>query len=98
MAPTRELALQIHYEAEAVSLALAATQADEEEKNVEEASIDAAALKINTHTDAHDRRGVLIRHACLYGGTPKYHQARLLQSSPHVICATPGRLIDFVLV
>ncbi|KAJ1968040.1 hypothetical protein IWQ62_001489 [Dispira parvispora] len=39
-----------------------------------------------------------VRTICLYGGTPKGIQLKLIQSKPppEVIIATPGRLIDFV--
>jgi len=37
-----------------------------------------------------------IRMSCLYGGDGKLHQARSLYNLPHMIIATPGRLIDFL--
>ncbi|KAJ5079902.1 atp-dependent RNA helicase ddx5-related [Anaeramoeba ignava] len=37
-----------------------------------------------------------IHNACVYGGIPKIHQIDELRRNPHVIIATPGRLIDFL--
>jgi len=37
-----------------------------------------------------------IRSVCIYGGMPKDAQRQLLQSRPHVVVATPGRLLDFL--
>mmetsp|Transcript_24136 Transcript_24136/g.43178 ORF Transcript_24136/g.43178 Transcript_24136/m.43178 type:complete len:724 (-) Transcript_24136:257-2428(-) len=37
-----------------------------------------------------------IRSACVYGGASRSEQGRNLQRRPHVVIATPGRLIDFV--
>lgn len=38
----------------------------------------------------------LIRHTCIFGGSPKGPQARDLDRGVEVIIATPGRLIDFL--
>ncbi|GIL18463.1 MAG: RNA helicase [Oligoflexia bacterium] len=37
-----------------------------------------------------------IRVATIFGGAPYYTQAKSLKSNPHIIVATPGRLIDFL--
>jgi ATP-dependent RNA helicase DDX5/DBP2 len=61
LAPTRELAMQIHDEAQRYA------------------------------------RGYNIRIACLYGGQGnRGTQAQQLRGRPHLIVATPGRLMDFV--
>ena len=38
----------------------------------------------------------LIRHTCVFGGSPKGPQARDLERGVEVVIATPGRLIDFL--
>ena len=40
--------------------------------------------------------GLGIRHSCLYGGASKGPQIGELSRSPHVIIATPGRLLDLL--
>lgn len=37
-----------------------------------------------------------IRSACVYGGASRKDQYRELNNCPHIVIATPGRLIDFV--
>lgn len=37
-----------------------------------------------------------LRTACVFGGVPKEQQAELLQKKPHIVVATPGRLLDLV--
>ncbi|MEI7893026.1 MAG: DEAD/DEAH box helicase [Myxococcales bacterium] len=37
-----------------------------------------------------------IRHAVIYGGVSQYRQEIALRSSPHLIVATPGRLLDLI--
>jgi ATP-dependent RNA helicase DDX5/DBP2 len=37
-----------------------------------------------------------VRTACIYGGAPRGPQANQLRRSPHIVIATPGRLIDFI--
>jgi ATP-dependent RNA helicase RhlE len=37
-----------------------------------------------------------IRHTVVYGGAPKPTQQRLLAEQPHILVATPGRLLDFI--
>ncbi len=37
-----------------------------------------------------------LRTACVYGGVPKEPQVQLLSRRPHVVVATPGRLLDLV--
>jgi ATP-dependent RNA helicase DDX5/DBP2 len=37
-----------------------------------------------------------IRHSCLYGGASKGPQIGELNRSPHIIVATPGRLLDLL--
>lgn len=37
-----------------------------------------------------------IRHACVYGGAPKYPQIRELDRGAEIVIATPGRLNDFL--
>lgn len=37
-----------------------------------------------------------IKHTCIYGGTPKGPQARVLRDGVEICIATPGRLIDFL--
>ncbi|KAJ0412670.1 hypothetical protein ATCC90586_002300 [Pythium insidiosum] len=37
-----------------------------------------------------------LKSTCIYGGTPKYEQKKLLRSGVHVVVATPGRLKDLV--
>lgn len=34
--------------------------------------------------------------SCLYGGAPRGPQARALAAGPHLLIATPGRLLDFI--
>jgi len=45
-----------------------------------------------------DRFGkpALIKTACVFGGSPKQNQLRSLWDGPHCVCATPGRLNDFL--
>ncbi|XP_055383913.1 probable ATP-dependent RNA helicase DDX5 [Condylostylus longicornis] len=38
----------------------------------------------------------IIRHTCIFGGSPKMPQARDLERGVEVVIATPGRLIDFL--
>lgn len=38
----------------------------------------------------------LVRHTCIFGGSPKGPQARDLDRGVEVVIATPGRLIDFL--
>ncbi len=40
--------------------------------------------------------GSRLRGACVYGGAPKPSQTRALESSPEILVATPGRLLDFI--
>ena len=35
-----------------------------------------------------------LKTAVLIGGTPQYHQTQALRRNPHIVVATPGRLID----
>ncbi|MEW5304922.1 MAG: hypothetical protein WDW36_007498 [Sanguina aurantia] len=37
-----------------------------------------------------------IRVSCLYGGAPRHAQGREISQGPHLVIATPGRLLDFV--
>jgi len=37
-----------------------------------------------------------IKTACCFGGAPKQQQQRMLWAGPHCVCATPGRLADFL--
>ena len=37
-----------------------------------------------------------IRHACVFGGAQRITQSMALSRLPHVVVATPGRLIDFM--
>jgi len=37
-----------------------------------------------------------IKHTCVFGGVPKYAQARDLKQGVEILIATPGRLIDFL--
>lgn len=37
-----------------------------------------------------------IKNTCVYGGAPKYDQARILRSGVEIVIATPGRLMDFL--
>lgn len=37
-----------------------------------------------------------LKHACIYGGSPKMHQLNELHRGVHFLVATPGRLIDFL--
>jgi len=37
-----------------------------------------------------------IKHTCVFGGVPKYAQARDLKNGVEILIATPGRLIDFL--
>ncbi len=37
-----------------------------------------------------------IRHTVVYGGAPKPTQQRILAEQPHILVATPGRLLDFI--
>ncbi|GAX80336.1 hypothetical protein CEUSTIGMA_g7774.t1 [Chlamydomonas eustigma] len=37
-----------------------------------------------------------VRSVCLYGGVPKEQQIEMLQKQPHVVVATPGRLLDLI--
>lgn len=41
-------------------------------------------------------RSMRIRNTCLYGGAPRGRQAQELRDSPHIVIATPGRLLDFI--
>lgn len=38
----------------------------------------------------------MIRHTCIFGGSPKGPQARDLERGVEIVIATPGRLIDFL--
>lgn len=38
----------------------------------------------------------LVRHTCIFGGSPKGPQARDLERGVEIVIATPGRLIDFL--
>ena len=40
--------------------------------------------------------GIRLRSTCVYGGVPKYPQARELQRGVEILIATPGRLIDLL--
>lgn len=37
-----------------------------------------------------------IKNTCVYGGVPKYTQAKDLRNGVEIVIATPGRLIDFL--
>eukprot|EP00808_Paulinella_micropora_P001216 g35401.t1 len=37
-----------------------------------------------------------LKYCCIYGGTPKGPQARMLRDGVEIVIATPGRLIDFL--
>uniref|UniRef100_A0A7S3QZC2 Helicase ATP-binding domain-containing protein n=1 Tax=Dunaliella tertiolecta TaxID=3047 RepID=A0A7S3QZC2_DUNTE len=37
-----------------------------------------------------------LRTACIYGGVPKEQQVEVLQKHPHIVVATPGRLLDLI--
>ncbi|TMW63076.1 hypothetical protein Poli38472_005694 [Pythium oligandrum] len=37
-----------------------------------------------------------VKSTCIYGGTPKHEQKRILRAGVHVVVATPGRLKDLV--
>jgi len=37
-----------------------------------------------------------VKNTCIYGGAPKFHQARTLRSGVEIVIATPGRLMDFL--
>eukprot|EP00747_Dinoflagellata_sp_TGD_P189723 gnl/TRDRNA2_/TRDRNA2_50416_c0_seq1.p1 gnl/TRDRNA2_/TRDRNA2_50416_c0~~gnl/TRDRNA2_/TRDRNA2_50416_c0_seq1.p1 ORF type:complete len:504 (-),score=108.07 gnl/TRDRNA2_/TRDRNA2_50416_c0_seq1:6-1475(-) len=41
-------------------------------------------------------RPAAIKTACVYGGAPRQPQIKGLWNGPHCICATPGRLNDFL--
>merc|ERR1719192_3000734 len=40
--------------------------------------------------------GDSLRNTCVYGGAPKYSQARDLRNGVEILIATPGRLLDFL--
>lgn len=37
-----------------------------------------------------------VKNTCIYGGAPRYNQARELRNGCEIVIATPGRLIDFL--
>jgi len=37
-----------------------------------------------------------IRSLCIYGGVQKYEQKNALRQNPHILIATPGRLLDLI--
>ncbi|ORC86526.1 putative ATP-dependent DEAD/H RNA helicase [Trypanosoma theileri] len=54
------------------------------------------AVQIEEETRKVLRRVPSISTTCLYGGTPKGPQIRVLRAGVHVVIATPGRLIDLL--
>lgn len=53
-------------------------------------------LACQTMAEAKKLGGSLgLRVACLYGGASKYLQAAEIKAAPHIVVATPGRLLDF---
>ncbi|GFR47037.1 hypothetical protein Agub_g8722 [Astrephomene gubernaculifera] len=89
LAPTRELARQIEDEAMRFSRVLMGAGAADQD-----------------HHDMHGRRGsgsrrgeaagTPLRTVCLYGGAARGNQLAAMRRRPHLIIATPGRLLDFV--
>ena len=53
------------------------------------------AVQIETETKKLCQR-LNLRATCLYGGVPKFNQARELRAGVHICIATPGRLIDMI--
>ncbi|KAG2443150.1 hypothetical protein HYH02_009561 [Chlamydomonas schloesseri] len=86
LAPTRELAKQIQAEAQRFARAVAMP--------------DSAPAPRNQHRNSrghrpHQAAGSL-RTVCLYGGASREEQLAALRCRPHLVIATPGRLLDFV--
>eukprot|EP01007_Sphenomonas_quadrangularis_P000486 NODE_132_length_2038_cov_125.452489_g101_i0.p1 GENE.NODE_132_length_2038_cov_125.452489_g101_i0~~NODE_132_length_2038_cov_125.452489_g101_i0.p1 ORF type:complete len:584 (+),score=148.81 NODE_132_length_2038_cov_125.452489_g101_i0:56-1807(+) len=53
------------------------------------------AVQIRTETDRFGR-AVGLRNACLFGGAAKHQQIAELREGPHLVVATPGRLMDLI--
>ncbi|KXZ46737.1 hypothetical protein GPECTOR_41g702 [Gonium pectorale] len=85
LAPTRELAVQIEKEAHRFHRFV-----------VEDGGNAAAAAKDLGRRGARHAGQSGLRTLCLYGGASRTGQAYGLRRRPHLVIATPGRLLDFV--
>jgi len=92
LAPTRELAIQIHQEARKFAKAY--------NLNVRGGQSRGNVADYGTSGLNHERRSrpsSCVQVVAVYGGAPKMDQFKELRSgTPEIIVATPGRLIDMV--
>ncbi|KAG2428057.1 hypothetical protein HXX76_012040 [Chlamydomonas incerta] len=90
LAPTRELAKQIQAEAHRFARAVvmpdsAGAQSRQQQRH-----------RAHKQQHQHQPAAGSLRAVCLYGGASREEQLAALRTRPHLVIATPGRLLDFV--
>jgi superfamily II DNA/RNA helicase len=99
VAPTRELAVQVHREALELTAPATSAPCDGVHDGLGEVGTPASrepGREPGRELLQPPLREGWLSAACLYGGVPPYHQVRLLEKGVHLLAATPGRLQDLL--